>query len=44
MWQLFNTGSALGAAFVLGSVIGAAAMVYGTVRFLEYLLGLLSRH
>lgn len=43
MWQLLNMGSALGAAFLLGSVIGAGAMVYGTIRAVEFVVSLIQR-
>ena len=41
MWQLLNMGSALGAAFLIGSVIGAGAMIYATIRAVEFVVRLL---
>lgn len=35
LWQLLNSGSALAAAFVIGSLIGAGAIVWATIRALE---------
>jgi hypothetical protein len=43
IWQVLNSGSALAAAFVIGSLIGAAAIIFGTVRALQFVLDLLSK-
>lgn len=41
LWQLLNSGSALGAAFVVGSIVGAGATVWMTIRAVEFVLLLL---
>lgn len=39
-WQLINSGSALGAAFVVGSIVGAGATVWMTVKAVEFVIAM----